>query len=99
MDLDKEFMFPFRDFDDGELVNIQMDWVSDHLQCHCKYDILNFKSFNQANHKMYGIENDIDLENHFFNDVNNNCSEHYTEDKFKGVIWCFFKDHYFVYLV
>ncbi len=31
MDLDKEFMFPFRDFDDGELVNIQMDWVSDHL--------------------------------------------------------------------
>ncbi len=35
MDIDKEFLFPFRDVDDGELVNIQMDCVSDHLQCPC----------------------------------------------------------------
>ncbi len=34
MDIDKEFLFPFRDVDDGELVNIQMDCVSDHLQSH-----------------------------------------------------------------
>ncbi len=83
MDIDKEFLFPFRDVDDGELVNIQMDCVSDHLQSHCKYNNLNFKSFNHADHKMYEIENDIDPDNHFFNDAINNCCEYYTEDKFK----------------
>ncbi len=82
MDLDKGFLFPFRDVDDGELVNIQMYCVSDHLQCHCKYNHFNFKSFNHTDHKMYKIENDIDPENHFFNIVNNNCCEYYTEDKF-----------------
>ncbi len=35
MDIDTDFFFPFRDADDGELVNIQTDCVSDHLQCHC----------------------------------------------------------------
>ncbi len=30
---------------------------------------------------MYSIENYIDPENHFFNDVNN-CCAYYTEDKF-----------------
>ncbi len=83
MDIDKEFLFPFRDVDDGELVNIQMDCVSDHLQSHCKYNNLNFKSFNHVDYKMYEIENDIDPDNHFFNDAINNCCEYYTEDKFK----------------
>ncbi len=31
---------------------------------------------------MYEIENDIDPDNHLFNDVNTNCCEYYTEDKF-----------------
>ncbi len=82
MYFDKEFLFPFRDVDDVELVNIQMDCLSDHLQCHFKYYNLNCKSFNHIDHKMSEIENYIDLENHFFNDVNNNCCEYYIEDKF-----------------
>ncbi len=31
MDIDKEFFFPFRDVDDGELGNIQMGCVSSRL--------------------------------------------------------------------
>lgn len=64
MDLDKDFLFPFRDIDDEEFVNINKDCVCDHLQSHCKYDNLNFKTFNHIK-----IENNIDPENHFFNNV------------------------------
>lgn len=53
---------------------------------HCKYENFNFKTFNHTDHKMYEIENNIDLENHFFNNVNNNCCEYYTEEEFNRTV-------------
>lgn len=35
MDIEKYFLFPYRDIDDGEFVNIHKDYVSDCLQNQC----------------------------------------------------------------
>nr|XP_055059783.1 uncharacterized protein LOC129443303 [Misgurnus anguillicaudatus] len=83
MDIEKDFLFPYTDIDDGEFVTIHKDCVSDYSQNqYCKYENLNLKTFNHTDYKMYDIENDIDPENHFYNTVNINCCEYYTEEQF-----------------
>jgi len=52
--------------------------------------ILHF--FNLTEYKMYDIKNDIDLENHSFNNVNKNSCEYYTEEQFNRM-WTW-KGHY-----
>lgn len=42
-----------------------------------------FKSFDFQDHKLYELENDIDPEIHFDQNINMNC-EYYSEDQFNS---------------
>lgn len=83
-DLDEDYSFPFRDTDEEEFVDFGKDCVGDQLhRLSSKYEHLNFKTFDHTEHKMYEIENEIDPENHFYNNINNNC-EYYTDEQFNS---------------
>lgn len=49
---------------------------------HDKYENLNLATFDDAEHKKYEPENNIDSEFHFYNNTDSNC-EYYTDGQFK----------------
>ncbi|KAF0035511.1 hypothetical protein F2P81_013269 [Scophthalmus maximus] len=54
--------------DFGELGS--SDFVSSNSHVHENYENLNLKTFDFTEHKLYEMENDIDPENNFYNDMN-----------------------------
>ena len=47
------------------------------------YESLGLKMFEYREHKLHDMDSDIDPENHFYNNINNQC-EYYTEAQIKG---------------
>ncbi len=83
-DLDEDNSFPFRDVDEEEFVDTGKARVGDHPhRLHGEYENLNFKTFDYTEHKLHEIENDTELENHFYNNINNNC-EYHTDEQFNS---------------
>ncbi len=80
-DFDEGYTFPYIDIEEEEFSDTQKDCVNDLQSLYSKYEILNLRTFDHTEHKLYETENYIDPENHFYNNTDNNC-EYYTDDQF-----------------
>lgn len=57
-ELYEDYSFPLGDTDDEEFADIGKDCVGDHIhRLYCKYDNLNFKTFDHPEHKIYEVGN------------------------------------------
>ena len=49
-----------------------------------QYEQYHFEQFEHIEHNFYEMENNIDPDNNFYNNLNNTC-EYYTEEQYKQV--------------
>ncbi len=75
---------------DGDDFGEFESWVSvssnSHLHKHYEnYENLSLKTFDFTEHKLHEMENNIDPENNFFNNINCSC-KYYTDEQFKSNI-------------
>ena len=80
----KENIFPFREVEEEDFVESMNEnaMVEQVENLYSKYEHLNFNCFDPHEHKTYEIDNDLDPENIFYNNLNNNC-QYYTDDQLK----------------
>jgi hypothetical protein len=79
-----DYLYPFRNIDDVEFLDDDNVGEVCEYNLYSKYEHLNFANFDHTEHKMYEVCNEIDPENHFYNNINNNC-EYYSDEQFKSV--------------
>ena len=76
---DKDYSFPFSDVDEEDLDEINSpDGVKSPTCGHQSHEHLNLQTFDYTEHKMYEMEDNIDPENHHYNNVDCIC-EYYTD--------------------
>lgn len=80
--MDRESSFPLDD-DDSEILGLRNVRPKDYNHEVQSHEELNLKPFDFTEYKPYELGNNIDPENHFYNDINCNC-EYYTDEQFKG---------------
>ena len=82
--LHKDYYFPFNDMEGDDLGEIgSPNYVSSISHAH--YENFNLETFDLKEHKLYYMENNIDPDKYFYNNINRTC-EYYTDEQFKSKI-------------
>ena len=76
---------PFQCIDDNEFkyLNCQLNINSKLYEIYNKCTEFNFKSFSSTDYTHFDFENDVDPENNFYNNIDINCNNYYTDCQFK----------------